>query len=95
MTTGIRLSYAACFLQDIQSTWLLESKHLFHMDSGMLGHALSLDCTGFWNDINISSGVSDIFFFILGKETSSMVDFQNLRRGSICQQQGYQGTGKT
>lgn len=24
-----------------------------------------------------------------------MVDFQNLRRGSICQQQGYQGTGKT
>lgn len=67
MTTGIRLSYAACFLQDVQSTWLLESKHLFHMDSGMLGHALSLDCTGFWNDINISSGVSAIFFFYTRK----------------------------
>lgn len=37
-----------------------------------------------------------IFFqYTLGKETSSTVDFQNLRRGSIYQQQRYQGTGKT
>lgn len=33
------------------------------MGSGMLRHALSLDYTGFWNDINFSCGVSAIFIF--------------------------------
>jgi len=71
----------------------LEIKHLLQMGSGMLGHAISLDCTVVWDEVNISSGVP-VLSFVLGKETSSVTHFLSLIQGSIYQQQGYQRIGK-
>lgn len=71
----------------------LEIKHLLQMGSDMLGRAASLDCTGLWDEVKISCSAPAISF-ILQKETSSVVDFLILRRGSIHQQWRYQRTGK-
>lgn len=86
MLLGPCRTYRAC--------GFLQIKHLLQMGSGMLGRAVSLDCTELWDEVKISSGAPAIYF-ILGKETPSTVDFLSLRRGSIHQQQGYQRIGKT
>lgn len=57
----------------------LDITHLLQIGSGMLGHAISLDCTGLWDEVKISLGAPALSF-ILGKETFSIVDFLSLRR---------------
>lgn len=38
----------------------LEIKHLMQMNGGMVRHAVSLDCNGLWDEVNISSGDPDL-----------------------------------
>lgn len=41
----------------------LEIKHLLQMGSDMLGHAASLDCTGLWDEVKISSSAPAISLY--------------------------------
>lgn len=66
MTTGNQVFMLLGPCRTYRAHGFLEIKHLLQTGSGMLGRAISLDCTGLWDEVKTSSGAPAIYF-TLGK----------------------------